>query len=334
MGGKIVFIIIIVVGLGLGLYLYNSGALVKGVGGFNSLFPAPTSVSTSTAASGSGASTSTGSSFWSFLGLPSTNAHITGPSIPPGEPASQPTTIGAPSSGGGTANVINPADIPAGFTAAQLSPYFHEVRFGGISPGTSYYYGTITLNYDDYNAPSSTIDITGWQIKSKDSGEYIPQAVDVYDPSGLTPESDILMHNGDTVYLYSSSAPFNLRLNECIGYVANIADFNPPLPDSCPGINLSQIQNFTGECQNYIESIGGCSQPNMSSPEIPRNDYACQDYLQNNFTYKSCFAAHDGDANFLSNQVWVWTGSNVVDQYHDSVELLDRNGLLVDIYTY
>ena len=59
-----------------------------------------------------------------------------------------------------------------------------------------------------------------------------------------------------------------------------------------------------------------------------------QEYLENNFTYKSCFEAHDGDANFLSNQVWVWTGSNVVDQYHDTVQLLDKNGLLVDLYTY
>jgi len=32
--------------------------------------------------------------------------------------------------------------------------------------------------------------------------------------------------------------------------------------------------------------------------------------------------------------VWVWTGDNVVGQYHDTIQLLDRNGLLVDLYTY
>jgi hypothetical protein len=230
--------------------------------------------------------------------------------------------------------VINPADIPAGYTVAQLSPYFHIVRLGSVSAGTSFYYGTITLDDYDYNSPSTTVDITGWQIKSKDSGEYIPQAIDIYDPSGLAAPSDIRVKNGDTVYLYSSSAPFNLRLNECIGYVAHVANFQPALPSDCPSVDQSAIQNFTGQCQEYIDSIGGCQQPDMSSPQIPRNDYACQDYLENNFTYKSCFEAHDGDANFLSNQVWVWTGSNVVDQYHDTVQLLDRNGLLVDLYTY
>ena len=69
---------------------------------------------------------------------------------------------------------------------------------------------------------------------------------------GLSPASDILVKNGDTVYLYSSSAPFNLRLNECIGYVAHVANFVPALPLNCPYINQSQIQNFTGQCQNIL----------------------------------------------------------------------------------
>jgi hypothetical protein len=332
MGGKIIFIIIIIVGLGLGLYLYSSGVLVKGVSGFNSLFPSPSSgglfgSSSSTTASKSSSSTS---SFWSFL-LPGTGAPV-GPAAPSGGTTFEPPSSAAGSNG---ASVINPADIPAGYTAAQLSPYYHEVLFGTVSAGTSYYYGTITLNtyFNNTNA-TGTIDVTGWEIKSKDSGEYIPQAIAVYDPTGLTAPSDIRVKNGDTVYLYSSSAPFNLRLNECIGYVANVANFEPPLPLTCPYLDQSQIQNFTGQCQNYIDSIGQCQAPNMSSPQIPRTDYACQDYLENNFTYKSCFNEHDTDPNFLSNQVWVWTGSNILDPYHDTVLLLDRNGLLVDEYTY
>ena len=328
MGEKIGFIIVIVIALGIGLYLYTSGALVNGVNGFNSFFHTPSS-STNTASS----TTSTQNSFWSFLGISGSKTPV-GPSISSPVQQPQPTGISAPTTGSGATATINPADIPAGYTAAELSPYFHEVRFAGVSAGTPYYYGTITLSDYDYNSGTSTIDITGWQIKSKNSGEYIPQAINIYDPSGLMPASDIRVKNGDTVYLYSSSAPFNLRLNECIGYIAHVANFSPPLPSNCPYVDRSEIQNFTGACQNYIQSIGACQQPNMSSPQIPRNDYACQDYLQNNFTYKSCFNAHAGDANFLSNQVWVWTGANVVDQYHDTVKLLDQNGLLVDLYKY
>jgi hypothetical protein len=312
MGGKLTFIIIIIIGLGFGLYLYSSGVLINGVKGFNNLVGA--------------------SSTFSLFHFESSTV-VRGPTAPIGPSSPPPTTISPPPSGSTPTNVVNPADIPAGFTAAQLSPYFQEVRLASVSAGTSYYYGTITLSDYSYNS-TGTIDITGWQIKSKHSGEYIPQAIDVYDPSGLTAASDILMKEGDMVYLYSSSAPFNLRLNECIGYIANVADFKPALPLECPQVDQSAIQNFTGACQEYIDSLGGCQQPDMANPQIPRTDYACQDYLENNFNYKSCFEAHDGDANFLSNQVWVWTGGNVVDQYHDTVELLDRNGLLVDIYTY
>jgi len=142
------------------------------------------------------------------------------------------------------------------------------------------------------------------------------------------------MHSGDVVYLYSSSAPINLRLNKCIGYVAHMANFSPALPMNCPYVDRSAIQSFTGACQDYITSLGSCQAPNMANPSIPRTDYACQSYLENNFTYKSCFTAHVSDPDFLSNQVWVWMGSNVVDANRDIVKLFDKNGLLVDYYSY
>jgi hypothetical protein len=319
-GVKILIIVLIVISLGVAIFLFHLGT----TGGFK--LP-----------SWSGFSSSTHFSF-----LPGQTA-ATLPVIPQGASSEfSGTTISSPGSASQLPpsltvdpSTISATEIPAGFTAAQLSPYFHEVRFGGVSVGTYYYYGTITLDasFANYNA-TGTIDITGWQIKSKDSGEYIPQAINLYDPSGLTSPSDIHMKNGDITSLYSSSAPFNLRINKCVGYIAHVANFQPSLPSNCPYLDQSQISSFTGACQNYIETLGGCTQPNMSSPQIPRNDYACQSYLENNFTYKSCFQAHAGDADFLSNQVWVWTGSNIVDSYHDVVDLYDRSGKLVDQYTY
>jgi len=325
----VVFIIILIVALGIGLYFYNSGALMKGASDFNALFSSPASSTSTAGTASSSKSTSTQSSFWSFLGFSGFSAP-TGPSIPPGE---QQPSIAAQSSGSGAAAAINPANIPAGYTAAQLSPYFNEVTIGGASAASFYSYGTITLNDDDYNS-TGTIDITGWKIKSDIGNELVPQAVNLYDPTGLAPESDILLKTGDMVYLYSSSAPFNLRLNECIGYVANVATFVPALPLTCPYISRSEIQNFSGQCQQFIQSVGQCQMPNMSSPQVPQGDYACMQYLESNFTYRSCFNQHSGDANFLSNQVWVWTGSNIVGQYTSKMYLFDKNGLLVSQYGY
>jgi hypothetical protein len=327
--GKVVFIIIIIVALGVGLYLYSSGAFGSGVKGVSGLFPAPSSTGSTSAGS------SSWSSFLESLGFSGGSHAPVGPSFSP--VSAQQTTISAPSSGAGGSNAtaasMNPAEIPAGYTAAQISPYFHDVLFGGVSAASFYSYGTITLNDDDYNS-TGTIDITGWQIQSNDGDEYVPQAVNLYDPTGLAPESDINVKTGDTVSLYSSSAPFNLRLNECIGYAAHVANFVPALPLTCPYINQSQLQQFSGVCQNYLDTIGQCQMPTLSGPQVPTNDYACMNYIENNFTYRTCFNQHSEDANFLSNQVWVWTGSSPVNQYHDTVRLLDKNGLLVDIYIY
>lgn len=303
MGGKIIIILFCVFLLGLVIYAVNSNIVGKLSSPFGSLFHFS-------------------SSTWAI----STPAVIS--------PAPQTPQITSPAPPAPT-TTINPSEIPAGFTLSQLSPYFKKITFGGVSPGSLYSYGTITLGTYGL-APSDTVDITGWEIKTNRGGEFIPQAIDLYDPSGLAAPSDIVVRQNQYVYIYSSSGPFNLRLNECIGYVGNSNKFTPPLPENCPYIDQEAISKmgFTGVCENYIYSLGSCQAPNMNSIQIPRNDYACQDYLENNFNYKACFNAHVGDANFLSNQWWVWTGSSPLDQYHDAINLFDKKGLLVDHYSY
>jgi hypothetical protein len=308
MGGKIAFILIAIVVAGLVLYAYNANLGGQATNFFKSLSPA---ASTSTPVQTSSPGSQTGPSY----------------TPPPQQTVIAPTPTSS----------INPANIPAGFTAAQLSPYFGQVRFGGVSPsyGSAYSgsYGQISL-YANPPEQSSTIDVTGWEIKTNAGGEYVPQAVAAYDPSGLAPASDIRLKSGDSLTLYSSFAPVNLRLNACMAYFPDRAQFNPQLPNSCPYNDNSAAQNFTGACQNYIQSLGSCGTPNLSDPRIPQNDYNCISYLQHNFSYLSCFNAHRTDPNFLSNQVWVWMGASPLDLYHDRVLLLDRNNLLVDIYKY
>ena len=65
------------------------------------------------------------------------------------------------------------------------------------------------------------------------------QAVSIYDPSGLSAPSDIRLASGDTLYLYSTAAPVNLRINECVGYLPNQSQFNPQLPQNCPYLDRS-----------------------------------------------------------------------------------------------
>ena len=302
MSEKIIKVIFFFVGIGVLLYFINSGIIGKSLTSFKSF---------------SLTSSSSSNNFFTLGGAPNYGSG----------------NGGASGNSGGGVSGINPAEIPQGFTADQLSPYFHDVRLGGVSYG-GYWgsYGQITLYASNISA-STTIDVTGWQIKTKKSGETIPQAVNVYDPSGLTAPTDIRIQNGDNVYLYSTPGPFNLRLNKCIGYIARSNPTIPPIPQSCPSVDRSQIQNFTGACQNYILSVPNCTVPDLNDIRIPYNDYGCRNYLAN-MNYLTCFTNHAGDSDFLSHQIMVWMGANVVDQYHDQVQLLDRKGLLVDVYNY
>lgn len=301
MGGKILFIFITIIVLGVLLYVYNAGFLGQGINFLKTIAPLSSTSS------------------------PQQTSYTTYTPPPSG-------TVIAP------VPTSTPPTPPAGFTVNQLSPYYGQVRFGGVSPGCGPYngcYGQIVL-YAYPSPQTSTIDVTSWEIKANYGGEYIPQAVEVYDPLGLNPPSDIRLKSGDMLNMYSTSAPTNLRLNECIGYIPIPQQFNPALPQTCPYEDRSSalVHSFSGACQNYIMSLGSCQLPNLNDPRVPVNDYACRDYLENHFNYSTCFNAHRSDANFLSNEVRVWMGGSPLDQYHDHVELLDRQGLLVDLYTY
>lgn len=348
MGARIRGVVLMIVALGLVVYFMNTGGSRVGsalhLGG-----------STSTQASSSASPTNaTSTSFWSsffqaiFRGVPPPRPigysgtgtfYITSPSGSTGiSGAGQTSQSGSDvtsgnASSGGSGSTISPYDIPSGFTLAQLSPYFHQVRFSGVS---TYAIGLSGSGYYHYaNATSTPIDITGWQIKTNRGGDYVPQAVNIYNPSAVPVTSDIVFIPGsnDVAYLYSTSAPINLRLNTCMGYLNATNQFNPPLPSSCPSIDQSAITDLTGACQNYILSLG-CRTTDFGAYNFPRNDYQCEDYLQGHFTYQSCISDHAHDANFLSNEWHIWMGSSPLDPYHDKVRLLDKNGLLVDYYAY
>lgn len=346
---KVIAIILIVVALGVGLYFITSGGAAR-LGSVIKFGSASTTIS----ASGSGSSTASGgtggasaaappasssnpiAAFFQMLFAP--HGQITLPTVPGGNGSSGGTSGYGNTGSGGNSNPSGPPnipadEIPAGLTLAQLSPYFHEIRFNGIGQSEI---GLVTS--PAYNTPTSTVDITGWEIKTNRGGEFIPQAENIYYPTGVGSENDIILtisdYNTQYVNLFSNSAPVNLRLNECLGYLNDTNQFNPPFSNSCPTPDLSDISQFTGACQNYIESLGGCQTPNFSSYYFPQKDYQCEDYLEGKYNYNWCVSTYATSPNFLGDEWRVWMGSSPLDPYHDTVELLDRNGLVVDTYTY
>lgn len=230
---------------------------------------------------------------------------------------------------------ISPSEIPEGFTSKELSPYFHKVRLGSVSPGFGPDSpGQISLS-TSLEDEKSAVNVTGWLLKARNGSQYISRAINVYDPSGLTPEEDIYLKNGDILYLYTNTSAIsqNLRLNKCLGYLENVNQFNPSLPRNCPTPSRFETSNFTGACQDYIQSLSSCSLPDFNNAPISQNDYACRQYLDT-INYRGCFEKHRADSDFLDHEWRVWTGSQFLDDRHDRLLLLDRRGLLVDLYEY
>jgi len=228
--------------------------------------------------------------------------------------------------------IINP---PPGFSLKDLSPYYKKVKIQNLNPGFYTNSGRITLYANDLKNPVS---ITNWQIKANQGHLIIPDGVFDYKPSGLFEQSsNIILENQSSVNIYNGTSPIgkNLKINKCLGFLNNHYKFNPDLPCLSPQLfDRSEISTFSGNCQNYIMSLGSCKMPTPSELNSFSSEPLCRMFLDR-FSYAGCYAAKRNDQNFFEKEWIVWiSGIWPFDQNHDRVLLLDENKLLVDIYTY
>ncbi len=228
---------------------------------------------------------------------------------------------------------------PQGFTAEQLSVFYRQVRIHSLSRNYSSNDKTIkqiTIR-SDYSLKNG-INVSGWRVKGNKGDFLIPQAVNNFDPAFFGRSGDIIIGANNYIYIYGVSSPMglNFRLNKCTGYLNNFYKFDPPLPNNCPNVDRKEIASFSGNCQNLITSLGACRIPadkDLNSPAV-LNDSACRAYLDR-LNYRGCYERNYAVSNFLSNEWRVWLGKNIpFDSEHDRLWLFDREGLLVDEYTY
>ena len=262
----------------------------------------------------------------------------------PGEKTSAPTqTYIAPPSvdsyfpPSDSTSQISDYSIPAGFTRGQLSSYFKKVSISSAY-ASSYSGSPSEIRLYSNLSGSEKIDITGWRIKTNHGEIIIPRAVNIYEPSGFAPEQDIVLSANNYVSIYSNTSPIsrNLRLNKCTGYLEDIYDFNPQLPQDCPSVSRSEASYLSGQCQTYIFSLWGCKLPEVSfynSLPGTNEGNACRAFLDT-INPSTCFQKHRSDIDFLSNEWRVWANQSILDLQHDQVQLFDSKGFLVDEYKY
>lgn len=230
---------------------------------------------------------------------------------------------------------------PSGFSQRQLSPYFGKIR---ISAQYNSFYTYNPSEFKIYAGLSSNekVNVTGWRIKTNYGEIVIPQAVNVYEPSGLAPQEDIVLSANNYVTIYIGNSPINrnFRLNKCIGYLQNDFVFFPLLPQNCPTPSRSDISYLSGKCQTYVLSLWGCKVPEKTSESFYASiggssidEVNCRAFLDT-INQNGCFKKHRWDDDFLSSEWRVWIRQYILDSQHDRVLLFDKNGLLVDEYTY
>lgn len=239
------------------------------------------------------------------------------------------------------AKTKNSADLtPASRTfKINTSPYFGKVKISGTRAQTSSHPSLITLS--SRLKKEEKINITGWRIKGRQGKIVIPQGREKPLPGlyGFIPKGNIFIERSDRIYLLSGSNPMGgtkngFRPNKCFGYFLNYRNFYPSFSKSCPRSKLEDVSHLEPYCQDFILRLSRCEIPDYSDNLEVAYSSQCTSYIQDRFNYNGCFKYHSRDEDFLKNSWYIYVGSNIVNKLHDTLYLLDRDGLIVDKRLY
>ncbi len=184
-----------------------------------------------------------------------------------------------------------------------------------------------------------TVNITGWQIVTNDGSVYLPQAVGFYKIGGTNVETDLVLERGNYVEVSFVKSPIkkNFRLNMCTGYLDDRYEFYRSIPENCPILERDEYKHLSGECQNYIRSLGRCelSDPNVTNPFRGEKGNECRLFINDRVNVTECYESSQDDPRFFSDEWRVWLDwQSIVDSLHDYIRLFNRDGLLIDEYSY
>lgn len=241
------------------------------------------------------------------------------------------TFFGVPVTNKAHEDTLRETAVPNSFYQSYFSGR-PKVKIASLQfPSEFHPYTELVLGAD--LAQDEKIDISGWTVRGRQGAFTIPRAQKVYSFSGQ--ESDIILAPWDQVHIYSGfGAKGNFQLTKCMGYLEDAAPFIPSVPRDCPYISRSEVDRFSGPCQQYALSLRVCEIPS-DNPPVPVEDSVCREFLRN-LNYNGCIAQHRNDPDFFENdwRVWVNNQMNFFDPVYDKVQLLDLKGNIVDEYIY
>lgn len=235
-----------------------------------------------------------------------------------------------------TDNAIDLTPAQKSFTI-NISPYFGKVRISSLKQPDFYKPSLITLS------ANSEVNITGWEFKAKYGSFKVSQGIGSFNP--LTqPQAlkDIILNPGDIVYISTEQNPlgmkdYNFKPNQCMGYLNNVHDFPIPIYNYCPKPRTPLYLEDC--CEEYINTLGTCQSPRYQEMKEYNvfEDSNCMGYIESTFNYSGCFINFSQDSGFTRNEWHIYLNresAEIMDREIDTLSLKDKNGLLVDSYTY
>ncbi len=217
-----------------------------------------------------------------------------------------------------------------------LSPYYDKVRISRVRPNESdFKKDYLTLE----NIKDEIINLTGWKIETKKGDIVIPQAVKkLKTPFSESSNSDIELGYRDKIIISSDLSPkgVNFQTNKCTGYFCQDSEFYPSLDKDCPDLEESEYSHLKKDCRDFIDRLGRCEIPDYISNFDIMSDSQCTGFLNETFTYQDCYDEHYQEVDFFEGQwrVFLNRDEDIFENDDDTIILKDKNGAVVDQYSY
>ncbi|MEI6843208.1 MAG: hypothetical protein WCK48_01725 [bacterium] len=221
------------------------------------------------------------------------------------------------------------------------SPYKGMVSLQYVTRSTNPAQEYVTLRMSG-NA-TSTVQITGWKIKSLSSGSEveIPKGTYLYFANSINSADNILLTDQDVVYVITGTSPlgYSFKTNKCSGYMSQFQTFVPYLSTNCPAPRNEDLSSIPSRVENdncfdYIDSFPSCR---IQTDLLPNNySYECRKFIIDKINYGSCVDTHKSDKDFYQHEWRVYLGrsDHLWKDKRENIALYDNNGKLVDSLTY
>lgn len=182
------------------------------------------------------------------------------------------------------------------------------------------------------------VSLDGWTIENnKGERHAIPPAANI--PSLDLASRPIQLNAGNEVLIITGDSSFgsSFRENICTGYFNESHSFSPVLEESCPEFSKEDIlgQKLNAACVDVIDRSQRCRQVIIGYEDSAAgND--CIAFVQSHLNYAGCVKDNKDAERFFTGRwrVFLKMSQKLWDPLHDRAILRDKDGLIVDEYSY